>query len=101
MVNLHLKFQASKYSFFSDFGSMSHKLLGVSTRTIRRRMNDGGIRMRHLYSQVSDSTLDQLIGSLVQQHPNAGYRMMQAYLCSQGVRVQEARVRGELIPQGL
>lgn len=34
--------------------------------------------------------------SIVQEHPNAGYRMIQAYLCTQGVRVQEARVRSSL-----
>lgn len=68
-------------------------LLGVSTQTIQRRMNVRGIRVRQLYSQVSNSRLDQSVHSIVQQHPNAGYRMVQAYLCSQGVRVQESHVR--------
>ena len=72
------------------------RLLGVSTRTVRRRMSDNGIRVRQLYTQVTDSTLDQLVSSLSQQHPHAGYRMMRAYLCSHGIRVQEARVRASL-----
>ena len=80
------------------------RLLGVSIRTIRRRMSGSGISVLHLYTQVSDSTLDQLVRLLVRQHPNAGYRLMQAYLCSQGVRVQEYKVRAALRrvdPQGL
>ena len=59
-------------------------------------MSGSGISVRQLYTQVSDSTLDQLVRSLVRQHPNVGYRLMQAYLCSQGVRVQEYRVRAAL-----
>lgn len=72
------------------------RLLGVSTRTIRRRMSVMGMNVRRLYTRISDRELDRLVRTRVRQHSNAGYRLMQAYLCCQGVRVQESRVRSSL-----
>ena len=72
------------------------RLLNVSVRTVRRRMDSRGIRVRRMFTQISNSRLDNLVHSLVAQHPNAGYRMMQAYLCSQGIRVPEPSVRASL-----
>jgi hypothetical protein len=72
------------------------RILGVCVRTVRRRMDSRGVRVRRLYSQVPNAGLDSLVCSLVEQHPNAGYRMMQAYLCAEGVRLQEPRVRASL-----
>jgi hypothetical protein len=72
------------------------RLLGVSTSTIRRRMSRTGVHIRQFYTRISDPALDRLVRARVRQHPNAGYRLMHAYLCTQGVRVQESRVRASL-----
>ena len=45
---------------------------------------------------IADTALDWLVRARVREHPNAGYRLMRAYLCTQGVRVQECRVRSSL-----
>ena len=59
-------------------------------------MSTTGVRIRQLYTRISDAALDQLVRARVRQHPNAGYRLMQAYLCTQNIRVQECRVRASL-----
>ena len=59
-------------------------------------MGGNGLSVRSLYTQIADAALDQLVTSYAQHHPNAGYRMMRAYLQSHGIRVQETRVRASL-----
>ena len=54
------------------------------------------LSIRQLYTSISDTALDRLVRARVREHPNAGYRLMRAYLCTQGVRVQECRVRSSL-----
>ena len=54
------------------------------------------MHIRQFYTRISDPALDRLVRARVRQHPNAGYRLMHAYLCTQGVRVQESRVRASL-----
>ena len=79
-------------------------LLQVSLSTIRRRMNDHGIRVRNLYSVISDAELDRAITSIQHQHPNCGYRMMSGYLAQLGHRVQQCRIREAMArtdPEGI
>ena len=72
------------------------QLLSVSEATIRRRMRSEGIRIRGLYSFVSDVQLDGLVSTVVQNHPYSGYRMVQAFLSMEGYRLPEGRVRSSL-----
>ena len=69
------------------------QLLGVSVRTVRRRMSVAGLSIRSTYSQLSDDQLDDLVGSIQQQFPHCGNRQMFGHLTSRGVRVQYHRVR--------
>lgn len=72
------------------------RILHISERTIHRRMNQYGISIHAEYSTMSDNMLDDEVRSLRFNHPNAGYRMMTAFLYDRGHRVQQHRVRASL-----
>lgn len=71
-------------------------LLGVSVRTIRRRMDDIGLYISDLYSTLPDDQLDIMINDILIQFPNTGYRMMMGHLKRHGIRVQQYRIRESL-----
>ena len=50
------------------------RLLGVSLRTVRRRMEEFGICVRDRYSSISDAELDEELVSIKQVYPNAGIK---------------------------
>ena len=93
------------YFFSYGFSASSiAMLLQVSLSTVRRRMCEYDLRVRDLYSSISDSKLDRLITSIQHENPNFGYRMMQGYLLSHGHRVQQNRVRESMTrtdPEGV
>ena len=67
-------------------------------------MNECGLRMRELYSDMTDVELDRLITVIHFNYPNSGYRMMQGHLLRLGHRVQQERVRSAMIrmdPEGI
>ncbi len=68
------------------------KLLGMSTRTIERRMQQFGITVRGTYSQLTDEELDNLVVAIKTTSPHSGYRMMRGHLKALGHRVQWSRV---------
>lgn len=59
-------------------------------------MNEYGISIRAEYSRMNDNALDNEVRTLRIMHPNAGYRMMTAFLYARGHRVQQDRVRASL-----
>lgn len=72
------------------------KCLGVSRRTLYRRMKEFNLSVRGLYSTMTDQELDEVISSIKQQMPNAGYRMVQGHLVSMGLRVQWWRMMASM-----
>ena len=68
-------------------------MLGVSKRTIERRLADYNIKVRNTYSDISDSELDEMVKRIVQEYPNIGYRTVSSMMMAEGHRVQESRVR--------
>ncbi|KAL2082411.1 hypothetical protein ACEWY4_022229 [Coilia grayii] len=68
------------------------KLLGVSERTVYRRMNQWGLSISQTYSQISDDELDHLITQIKSQAPNSGYVMVRGQLRAQGYKIQWRRV---------
>ena len=79
-------------------------LLHISLRTVRRRMDEYGIRMRDMYSQLTDDDLDRVVTTISYNYPNCGYRMMQGHLLRLGHRVQQQRVRDAMLrmdPKGV
>ena len=68
-------------------------MLGVSERTVRRRLSEFGIDSTGTFSDIDDLTLDTTIRSLQVHFPHSGYRMMLGHLRARGLKVQQTRVR--------
>ena len=68
-------------------------MIGVSVRTIRRRMSELGVSIRAQYSTITDNELDALVGVFQAQFPLCGNRQMQGHLLSRGYRIQQGRIR--------
>ena len=66
------------------------EMLGVSIRTIRRRMTEYGLSVAAQYATLTDDDLDHLVHSIQEQFPMCGNKQMQV---SRGIRVQQHRVR--------
>ncbi|XP_039530305.1 uncharacterized protein LOC120480945 isoform X1 [Pimephales promelas] len=71
-------------------------VLGVSRRTVYRRMADLNITVRGLYSTLSDAELDNLVGEIKESMPHAGYRLVKGSLQARGHRVQWERVKASM-----
>ena len=68
-------------------------MIGVSVRTVRRRMDDYGLSIRAQCSALSDPELDAIVTEIQSQFPMCGNRQMQGHLLARGHRVQQIRVR--------
>ncbi|XP_039866533.1 uncharacterized protein LOC120720812 [Simochromis diagramma] len=68
------------------------KLLGISQKTVRRRMEEWGLSITATYSSLSDDETDNLIAAIKQESKNLGYRMVKGRLRALGHRVQWNRV---------
>lgn len=68
-------------------------IIGVSRRTINRRIQQYGFSLRQCYSQLSDAELDNIVSSILHDFPNCGYRRMDGFLRARGLRVQQKKIR--------
>jgi hypothetical protein len=68
-------------------------MLGVSVRTIRRRMSEYQLSVHEFYASLTDCELDAIVGRIQTQFPTCGNRQMQGHLFAQGIRIQQHRVR--------
>lgn len=69
------------------------QILGVSPRTVARRMSSLNLSVRSRYLHLSDDQLDRTIRTVQQAHPNYGYRMMKSLLSTHKINIQEQRIR--------
>ena len=70
-------------------------LLGVSKRTIERRLSFYQLSTR-CYTIISNQELDNIVQEMSSSFPRCGEKMVDARLCTQGVHVQRERVRESL-----
>ena len=68
-------------------------LIGVSRSTIRRRMDEYGLSVAALYSDISDHELDRIVSEIKRNFPNCGFRLMEGHLLRRGIRIPQHRVR--------
>ena len=68
-------------------------MIGVSVRTVRRRMSLFGLSIRQCYSDINDDMLDELVFQIQCNYPTCGNRQMMGHLLAQGHRVQQSRVK--------
>ncbi len=71
-------------------------LLGVSLRTVRRRMSEFGLSVREYYTNINDSQLDFIVEGVKLSFPNYGYRMLRGHLRGLGIILTQQRVRESL-----
>ena len=70
-------------------------LLGVSERTIYRRMHEFGLEVRK-FAAISDEELDERLSKLSTEYPNCGERFLNEILKNEGLKIQRSRVRDSL-----
>jgi hypothetical protein len=71
-------------------------LIGISVRTLYRRMSLYGLSIRSTYSELTDQELDDITSDVHQEFPMCGSKQMMGHLTSRGIRVQQSRVRESL-----
>ncbi|XP_073805112.1 uncharacterized protein [Danio rerio] len=72
------------------------KIIGISTRTVFRRMSEFGLSVSGLYSSITDEELDNTVKAIKDDMPAAGYRMVRGRLLSLGMRVQWQRIAASM-----
>ena len=65
-------------------------ILGISLRTVRRRMTEFSLATRMYYT---DEQLDEIVCEIQHAFPTCGNSQMQGHLISRGIRVQQQRFR--------
>lgn len=69
------------------------QMLGVSPRTVARRLASFNLTVRSRYDHLSANQLDRIIQIQQREHPTFGYRMMRSLLSTHGVNIQERYIR--------
>lgn len=72
------------------------RMIGVSTRTVFRRMAECNLSIWARYSSLTNEELDECVTDIKQHMPQCGYRMMRAALKARGHQVQFDRVRAAM-----
>ncbi|XP_029014862.1 uncharacterized protein LOC114860437 isoform X2 [Betta splendens] len=72
------------------------KILGLSVKTVKRRMEEWGLRIKESYSSLTDDELDKLVSEIKQESKNMGIRAVRAHLRAQGHKLQQTRVLGSM-----
>ena len=68
-------------------------MIGVSERTIHRRMSEYGLSIQSTYSEMTNLELDSVIADIHREFPMCGNKQMGGHLLSRGIRVQQHRIR--------
>ena len=55
-------------------------MLQVSSRTVKRRLHDFGIKLIGNFSIISDQELDREVELILAEFLNSGYKKMRVYL---------------------
>ena len=91
---IHIQRDQLHHLLESQFTAPSiSQMLGVSVRTVFRRMQEYGLSVSACYSTMSDHELDNLVRAIKSQMPNAGYRTVKGQLMAMGSRVQWDRIQ--------
>ena len=69
------------------------EMLGISAKTVGRRLKELGLSISDSYSCIIDSELDSIITSILSDFPNCGYKRMSGFLKARGLCLQQSRIR--------
>ena len=85
------------YLFQNGFTAVEiANMLGVSLRTIRRRMEQYVLKSKSLYTNLTDLEVDAKVREICHYFPNIGYRRLMGELSRQGIRLTRTKVRESL-----
>ena len=73
--------------------SVIASILGISLRTVRRRMNEFGLSVRSSHSDIDNDELKRAVQQIKVNFPCSGYRIIDGLLRQRGIRVQQLRLR--------
>ena len=69
-------------------------MLGVSAKTISRRIQEFGLKEEvPKYTDITNDDLDKLVSDIYGEFPNCGIRRMKGFLTARGINLQWERVR--------
>lgn len=69
------------------------KMLSVSVRTVRRRLEEYVISSSRSFDNISDDDLSKVIAEILKTWPRSGYRMVEGCLRARRYKIQQIRVR--------
>ena len=92
LVDHAMNFLKNSLNIFT-LGSVIASMLGISLRTVRRRMNEFGLSVRSSYSDIDDDELKRAVQQIKVNFPCSGYRIIDGLLRQRGIRVQQLRLR--------
>lgn len=72
------------------------QVLGCSSRTVQRRIEEHGVTRRQRYSSISDSEIDSIISIIQGSNPQTGYRIVDGIFRANQLIIQRERIRESL-----
>ena len=69
------------------------EMIGVSSKTISRRLKKLGLSIRANSTVIEDGHLDSLIVGILTEFPNCGYKRMTGFLRARGLHLRQSRIR--------
>ena len=85
------------YLMYGFSKSKVAEMLGVSRKTVTRRMEEFGMKDSYeRHSNITDPELDIKVADVFKSFPNCGIRRMRGFLSSQGFRIQWDRIRNSM-----
>ena len=69
------------------------QILGISRRTLYRRLSEWNLPLDTYYSTISDSDLDGLVAQVKSENDTCGEILIMSHLHILGIRVQRSRLR--------
>ena len=68
----------------------------MSSWTLKQQMQEYGLLVHSLYTEIQDNQLDDMLRATKRTNPKCGSKMLMGYLGSMGIFVLRHRVRGSL-----
>ena len=85
------------YLSYRFTNAMIAEMLGVSGKTVSRRLKEFGLREEiPKYTDITNEDLDKIVSEIYKDFPNCGIRRMKGFLCARGIYLQWERVRSAL-----
>ena len=69
------------------------EIIGISRRTLYRRLNEWNVPIDIKYSTITDENLDSLVADIKRSYPTYGEVLLRSHLITLGVNIQRSRLR--------